>query len=506
MTPQTHVQAPAVYWYQEPSSVEHWFHGVFEGGGAKGLAYAGALRALSERRCWFRAVAGSSAGAITAALIAAGLDPDEMSRETERALKCFQTEFRDGLNRFSETGGCFPSEPFLEWLNDVLVNQVNKAGQGHKGKVTFEELFTVTKIELNIVAADLSLQQQVIFSYLETPNCAVADAVVASSSIPFAFPSRLLRVPEPRGEKEKKSFHHTIVDGGVWSNFPLFVFEDRNFRRFYARKPQEIDRAQVLGFLLDRGREEDVPRGEEIKFDWDVSPWNVIAREWRDDDEEKSIEEPTGSSPSLLTWPLWPFAMLGRFVARVEGGRVRGRWPRPRRRWNRYLVDIVTGFQGGINGNVLFWLVCLIAWVGPALGIWYLVKAEWIDFWEIVGQVRTGNYDSNIVIDPLRMIFFLVLIALLGLAMCVSFFSLFAVHTSFHATRAILYGLVTTYVNGPGAPAWTRKKENIIALPIPPNVTTLSFEIDPSTRERLAHAAYQATIQKLDRLPLFAKT
>jgi len=85
MSSQAHVQG-GVFWYQEPGNVDHWFYGVFEGGGAKGLAYAGALRALKERRCWFHAVAGSSAGAVTAALIAAGLNYDEMSREIDAAL------------------------------------------------------------------------------------------------------------------------------------------------------------------------------------------------------------------------------------------------------------------------------------------------------------------------------------------------------------------------------------------------------------------------------------
>ena len=41
-------------------------NGVFKGGGAKGLLYAGALEALAERGVWFRAVGGASAGAITA--------------------------------------------------------------------------------------------------------------------------------------------------------------------------------------------------------------------------------------------------------------------------------------------------------------------------------------------------------------------------------------------------------------------------------------------------------
>jgi predicted acylesterase/phospholipase RssA len=46
--------------------------GVFEGGGALGAAFSGALRLLQDNFIWFDRVAGTSAGAITAALIAAG--------------------------------------------------------------------------------------------------------------------------------------------------------------------------------------------------------------------------------------------------------------------------------------------------------------------------------------------------------------------------------------------------------------------------------------------------
>ncbi len=486
----------AEYWYHGPGTIDRWFYGVFGGGGAKGVAYAGALRALKERKCWFRAVAGSSAGAITAALIAAGLDPDEMSRETDAGLKCFQLNLKEGLKRFTDTGGFLPSEPFRQWLNGVLVNQLKKAGHEHKGNVTFEELFTATGIELNVVAADLSLRCQVIFSHLETPNCAVADAVVASSSIPFAFPSRLLGVPEAGAEEEMKSFHHTIVDGGVWANFPLFVFEDPDFRRFYDR--EEIDRARVLGFLLDqRGPQQEILRGRDIKFEWEVAPWNVNAREWRDDDKRELAEESRELPlPPWLAWLLWPFAILARFVARLEGGRVRGRWPRPRDRLSRYLVDVVTGFQGGINGNFLFVTACLAVILGQGLAIRLL--------WNLQIQKITSEpfHWWDIVLLPLPIMLLFMSIVLPILFAVISVLSLVAVHSSLLATRAILYGLVTTYVSGPGAPAWTSTRDNIVALPILPNVTTLSFQIDSATRERLVEAAYWATMQKLDTLLL----
>lgn len=59
---------------------------VFKGGGAKGIAYAGAIQACEEHRIVFPEVAGSSAGAITATLVACGYLAADMADEVPRAL------------------------------------------------------------------------------------------------------------------------------------------------------------------------------------------------------------------------------------------------------------------------------------------------------------------------------------------------------------------------------------------------------------------------------------
>ena len=71
-------------WWLDPTRVEGFVHGVFEGGGAKGVLYAGALEGTLRRKLWFKAVAGSSAGAITAAMIAAGMTPAEIRTSQSR--------------------------------------------------------------------------------------------------------------------------------------------------------------------------------------------------------------------------------------------------------------------------------------------------------------------------------------------------------------------------------------------------------------------------------------
>lgn len=68
-------------------------NGVLKGGGAKGIAYAGALKAAEERGVRFGAVAGASAGAITAALVSAGLSASEVGRSVPDALKTLQAPF-----------------------------------------------------------------------------------------------------------------------------------------------------------------------------------------------------------------------------------------------------------------------------------------------------------------------------------------------------------------------------------------------------------------------------
>ncbi|MFN2255577.1 MAG: patatin-like phospholipase family protein, partial [Candidatus Promineifilaceae bacterium] len=51
---------------------------VFEGGGAKGMVFSGALKAFEERGHTFGRLMGTSAGAIAATFLAAGYSADEM--------------------------------------------------------------------------------------------------------------------------------------------------------------------------------------------------------------------------------------------------------------------------------------------------------------------------------------------------------------------------------------------------------------------------------------------
>jgi predicted acylesterase/phospholipase RssA len=484
---------PAQYWYGTPGVIEHWFYGVFAGGGAKGIAYSGALLAMKNKNCWFIGVAGASAGAITAALVASGLSPEEIGNATDSALRQVQTGIWAGLHRLEKTTGYFPSDGLRVWLDDLLGTQVSrKTGTMPGHNVTFRQLHGATGIELNVVAADLSLRRQIIFSHIETPNCVVADAVVASSSIPFAFPSRLLQVREGNNGR---IYHHTVVDGGVWSNFPMFIFEDNAFRKRYHRDPEEVDPGRVIGFLLKEEDDQVPPRGEDVEFVEAVPPSEFRAREWAKT-VKTVVDEPSGLGSKVGAWMLYPFSLLGRLVnsySEVEPGR----WPAPRSRLARNLVHSVNGLLGGIHPGFLGLLACMVVVVGA----WKVISLVYfsLDFglsWLKTLELPIYKVPAGLLMEIVPLMVFAVAVSVL-----LVFASLLGVAANFillRASRRILYGLVTTYVSGTGATEWATERRNIVALPIPPSVTTLSFDMPAKERQALIASARLTTLAKLN--------
>lgn len=479
------------YWFEEKDAVRHLFYGVFEGGGAKGVAYNGALAAMQKQKCWFTAVAGASAGAITAALVAAGLSPEDVGNETETALGLVRTGMWAGLRRLQQETGYFPSEGLRNWLDGLLGKQVAiKKKSPPASGVTFKDLYDATHIELNIVAADLSRRCEVVFSHLDTPRCAVADAVVASSSIPFAFASRLLQVVEGT-----QTTHHTVVDGGVWSNFPMHVFEDEAFRRSYHRDPVAIDPARILGFVLHEGEAESQPHGEDVCFVEGVPKGQFNARERIPSRTKPIAASQTSLGLRLAAWALFPFSLLGRF-AQWNGGVEAGRWPLPTSLASRNLLYSIDGLLGGLHAP-LFGIMAIVI-VG--VGAWNVAEFLTID------QLRTSvatNWRDPIAYGPRALSVTLTALAV-AVAILIAFATLLGVVANFvllRAARRILYGLATTYVAGPGAPAWAvDQKDNIVALPIPQGVTTLAFELSTEQREATIAAAKRATITALHKV------
>lgn len=189
---------------------------VFEGGGVRGIAYGGALEALAKAELLskIQRAAGTSAGAITACLVALKYSAVEISNIIANMdLASFEDKNREF--RKMKDFGLYEGQIFLEWMNALIAN--SQVGQG-KPNLTFEELVSCDGLELKVYATDLFTRSLKEFSPTATPTVPIAEAVRASMSIPLYFDAWKFSNHNPDD--------HFYVDGGVLYNFPIGAFDD----------------------------------------------------------------------------------------------------------------------------------------------------------------------------------------------------------------------------------------------------------------------------------------
>lgn len=216
-------------------------YAILDGGGVKGAALAGCLKAAEENGVTFAGYGGTSAGSIVAMLASIGYTPDELYQiMTERVDF---TEFLDdggtALNRLKEAPARFHAKRdwfgFL-WQNRRLLSTIVDAlGLYHGQKIrdlllglvkqklpalqgqhdfTFDDLNRLGCTPLKIVASDVRMRRPTVYSGAGgvEVNGSVVDAVRASMSYPFVF--QPVRIND-----------RYLVDGGLTSNLPVFLFE-----------------------------------------------------------------------------------------------------------------------------------------------------------------------------------------------------------------------------------------------------------------------------------------
>ena len=154
---------------------------ALSGGGAKGFAHLGALKALEEHGVAIDVISGNSAGALIGALYADGYTPEEI-------LSFFDgSDFRDFAEFQLPREGIFSTKGFSSFMSDHL-----KAD-------TFEDL----KTPLRIVVTNIEEGRSVTFD-----KGRLVDVVVASCSMPLVLNPVLI-----------DGVHY--VDGGLFKNFPV---------------------------------------------------------------------------------------------------------------------------------------------------------------------------------------------------------------------------------------------------------------------------------------------
>ena len=194
---------------------------VFEGGGVKGIAYAGAVDVLESRgiMAGVKRVAGTSAGAVTAALLACGANAESLRRIiVSTPWRSFEDHgrlpFAQIYSLFHDYGW-FKGNVLGAWIReqigsltghpDMTFADLKAATDSHSSATSFRNLYVIT--------CNLTDQTPVIFGPDTTPGAAIWKAVRASGSIPLFF------VPVGIDGDEH-------VDGGCVWNYPISLFDE----------------------------------------------------------------------------------------------------------------------------------------------------------------------------------------------------------------------------------------------------------------------------------------
>ena len=295
---------------------------VFEGGGAKGMVFVGALAELEARGYSPARLIGTSAGSIMATFLAAGytvaemtaalcekrddqpvflgflesqeaISRDEIASSTIReflrevnlrfipdqienklddaiatALASSQTTSR--IFSFIERGGYYSANYFLTWLKSKLNTGIYPLERGaHKsgeprnfGDMNLAEFYTATGIDLSLVASDTTGSELLILNSRTAPGCPLAWAVRMSMSVPMLW-NEVTWQEDWGAYRGKDITGHCIVDGGLLSNFPIELFISNQPQVTAVMGTKVANEMDLLGFLIDETQE--VPNAPALK-------------------------------------------------------------------------------------------------------------------------------------------------------------------------------------------------------------------------------------------------
>jgi NTE family protein len=222
---------------------------VLEGGGVKGIGLAGAVLTLDQAGYRFQRVAGTSAGAIAAAIIAALSKANKPMSELRDHLQTIQFErfmakshVRAALGGLADAEhlllhmGLYDGDYLLDWLGGVLKDigvthfgDLRLDDPGADGNWTARQRYSLVVHVSDITRGKLVRLPWEYHEYgLDADGERIVDAVRASMSIPFFFEPVRVRaraVGAGMADVTAAAGRVTWVDGGLLDNFPVDVFD-----------------------------------------------------------------------------------------------------------------------------------------------------------------------------------------------------------------------------------------------------------------------------------------
>lgn len=212
---------------------------ALSGGGIRGIAHAGVLKALEENNIKIDVIGGTSSGSIISTLYAMGYSPYYI-------YILFKRYAKDLVNQNSITT--------MTSLKNFMINKKNKFTGFYSGE-EIEKVFNevakrkgikkITDIKMPIVIPTVDVQESKEYIFTNNipqeenenkdkyiTNISIGKAIRASSSFPVAFNPCIYE-------------NHKFLDGGILDNFPTLEV-----------KKQGVNKVLTVNFMADEINED----------------------------------------------------------------------------------------------------------------------------------------------------------------------------------------------------------------------------------------------------------
>ncbi|XP_070566999.1 uncharacterized protein [Ptychodera flava] len=189
---------------------------VFEGGGTKGIAYAGVMKVLMDVGVWpnIKRFGGTSVGAMIACMLAVDYSPNKVVEMMDKELGPIAVDHSFGilslLPNLIRHYGWNPGKKLLDWFGDKLAEKTGNRD------ITFKQLYDQYGKELCIVVCNVTQMNAEYCHVKTTPDMPIRLAVRMSMSIPGFYQA----VKSTLGANES-----VYVDGGVLVNYPVHCYD-----------------------------------------------------------------------------------------------------------------------------------------------------------------------------------------------------------------------------------------------------------------------------------------
>ena len=256
---------------------------ALSGGGVKGAAHIGVIKALEEEKIKISSISGTSSGSIVASLYGCGYSPDDIYYIFKRYCKCI-TDY-DKLIPFKVLGTLFTGKIKLKsFVKGENIEYIIHNMCYRKGKIDICNI----KIPCAIPAVDIIDGKIVYFCnrdvnilrnttyYDDIPECIyggkLSSIVRASTAFPGAF--------EP-----KRIGNHLLIDGGTRVNSPVTILKEirENDEKIMVIYFEKVDNNREPSNIVDTAVKSFDIMGHEI------NEWQIKQADYLVDIESRNV-------------------------------------------------------------------------------------------------------------------------------------------------------------------------------------------------------------------------